>query len=57
VIRETEARWFTRARASLVNATHTRLASRLKLPVEQMESVIRLVSSQLDASVIRYLRD
>ena len=28
----------------------------LKLPVDQIESVIRLVSSQLDASVIRYLR-
>jgi RNA polymerase sigma-70 factor (ECF subfamily) len=56
VHRATAARWLTRARASLVNATHTRLAARLKLPVEQIESVIRLVSSQLDASVIRYLR-
>lgn len=56
VHRATAARWLTRARASLVNATHTRLAARLKLPVEQIDSVIRLVSSQLDASVIRYLR-
>lgn len=56
VHRATAARWLTRARAALVAATHKRLAERLKLPVEQMESVIRLVSSQLDASVIRYLR-
>ena len=53
----TAARWLTRARAAMVSATHTRLAARLKLPVEQNESVIRLVQSKLDASVIRYLRD
>ena len=45
------------ATAALVSATHDRLAKRLKLPVEQIESVIRLVRSRLDASVIRYLRD
>jgi RNA polymerase sigma-70 factor (ECF subfamily) len=56
VHRATAARWLTRARAALVAATHRRLAERLQLPVEQMESVIRLVSSQLDASVIRYLK-
>lgn len=56
VHRATAARWLNRARASLVTATHRRLAERLKLPVDQMESVIRLVSSQLDASVIRYLK-
>ncbi|HTL34586.1 MAG TPA: sigma factor-like helix-turn-helix DNA-binding protein [Kofleriaceae bacterium] len=57
VHRATAARWLNRARGALVAATHVRLAARLKLPVEQIESVIRLVSSQLDASVIRYLRD
>lgn len=56
VHRATAARWLNRARAALVAATHTRLAARLKLPVDQIESVIRLVSSHLDASVIRYLR-
>jgi RNA polymerase sigma-70 factor (ECF subfamily) len=55
VHRATAARWLTRARAALVAATHQRLAERLKLPVEQIESVIRLVSSKLDASMIRYL--
>ena len=57
VHRATAARWLHRARASLVSATHRRLAARLELPIEQVESVIRLVQSKLDASVIRYLRD
>lgn len=57
VHRATAARWLTRARAALVSATHDRLAARLKLPVDQIESVIRLVQSKLDASVIRYLRE
>ena len=57
VHRATAARWLTRARGALVAATHKRLAERLKLPVEQIESVIRLVQSKLDASVIRYLED
>jgi RNA polymerase sigma-70 factor, ECF subfamily len=57
VHRATAARWLSRARGSLVGATHRRLAARLKLPVEQIEEVIKLVQSRLDASVIRYLRD
>lgn len=57
VHRATAARWLTRARAALVSATHHRLAARLDLPVERIESVIRLVQSGLDASVIRYLRE
>jgi RNA polymerase sigma-70 factor (ECF subfamily) len=57
VHRATAARWYNRARAALVSATHKRLAARLDLPVEQIESVIRLVQSRLDASVIRYLRE
>jgi RNA polymerase sigma-70 factor (ECF subfamily) len=57
VHRATAARWLNRARAALVSATHARLARRLHLPVDQIESVIRLVRSRLDASVIRYLRE
>lgn len=57
VHRATAARWYNRARAALVAATHKRLADRLKMPVDQIESVIRLVQSRLDASVIRYLRE
>ncbi|MEO6771744.1 MAG: sigma-70 family RNA polymerase sigma factor [Kofleriaceae bacterium] len=57
VHRATAARWLTRARAALVAATHARLADRLRLPVDQIESVIRLVQSKLDASMIRYLAE
>lgn len=57
VHRATAARWLSRARGALVTATRGRLAARLKLPVDEIDSVIRLVQSQLDASVIRYLRE
>ena len=57
VHRATAARWLTRARSALVAATHQRLAERLKLPVDQIESVIRLAQSKLDASMIRYLEE
>ena len=57
VHRATAARWLQRARGALVTATRGRLAARLKLTVDQIDSVIRLVQSQLDASVIRYLRE
>jgi RNA polymerase sigma-70 factor, ECF subfamily len=57
VHRATAARWLNRARGALVSATHRRLAERLKLPVDEVESVIRMVQSKLDASVVRYLRE
>lgn len=57
VHRATAARWLQRARGALVAATRGRLAVRLKVPVDEIDSVIRLVQSQLDASMIRYLRD
>jgi RNA polymerase sigma-70 factor (ECF subfamily) len=57
VHRATAARWLNRARGALVAATHHRLAARLRMPVDQIESVIRLVQSRLEASVVRYLRE
>ncbi len=57
VHRATAARWLTRARGSLVTATRGRLAARLAMPVDEIDSVIRLVQSRLDASVVRYLRE
>jgi RNA polymerase sigma-70 factor (ECF subfamily) len=57
VHRATAGRWLQRARAALVTATRGRLAARLRLPVDEIDSVIRLVQSQLDASVVRYLRE
>lgn len=57
VHRATAARWLNRARDALVEKTHAALSARLKLPVEEIESVIRLVQSRLDASVVRMLKD
>lgn len=57
VHRATAARWLARARGALVSATHKRLAERLRVPVEEIDSVMRLVSSQLDASVVRFLKE
>ncbi len=57
VHRATAARWLNRARGALVTATHQCLASRLKLPVDEIASVIRLVQSRLDASMVRYLKE
>jgi len=56
VHRATAARWLTRARAALVEATRQRLAERLQMPIEEIESAIRFVRSQLDASAVRQLR-
>jgi len=57
VHRATAARWINRARGALVAATRDQLAARLKLPVDEVDSVIRLVQSRLDASVVRFLRE
>ena len=57
VHRATAARWLSRARAALVTETRNRLAKRLAMPVDQIDSVIRLVQSRLDASIVRHLRD
>lgn len=57
VHRATAARWLARARGALVTATYAQLAARLKMPVDEMASVIRLVQSRLDASMVRYLRE
>lgn len=57
VHRATAARWLTRARGALVSATRARLAAKLAMPVDEIDSVIRMVQSRLDASVVRYLRE
>ena len=57
VHRATAARWLQRARAALVSGTRNILSQRLKLPVDEIDSVIRLVQSRLDASMVRYLRE
>lgn len=57
VHRGTASRWLSRAREALLAATRRRLSERLDLPEEEIASVIRLVHSRLDVSVVRYLRD
>lgn len=57
VHRGTASRWLSRAREALLAATQRRLSERLDLPEEEIASVIRLVHSRLDVSVVRYLRD
>lgn len=57
VHRGTASRWLSRAREALLAATQRRLSERLDLPAEEISSVIRLVHSRLDVSVVRYLRD
>jgi RNA polymerase sigma-70 factor (ECF subfamily) len=56
VHRATAARWLTRARGALVTTTRKKLAAKLSMPVDEIDSVIRLVQSRLDASVVRYLK-
>jgi RNA polymerase sigma-70 factor, ECF subfamily len=56
VHRGTAGRWLARARDALLVATQRRLSERLDLPAEEIASVIRLVHSRLDVSVVRYLR-
>jgi RNA polymerase sigma-70 factor (ECF subfamily) len=51
VHRATAARWLARARSALVAATQTELAVRMRLGADEVSSVIRLVSSRLDASL------
>lgn len=57
VHRATAARWANRARGALVAATRSQLAARLAVSADEVDSVIRIVQSQLDASVVRYLRE
>ncbi len=57
VHRATAARWLARAREDLFDRTVAELSQRLSLPAPEIDSVIRLIGSQLDASVTRLLRD
>lgn len=55
VHRATAARDVARARERLADATHRHLRERLQLAPEQMTSILRLMSSQIDVSVRRLL--
>ena len=55
VHRVTAFRWLRSARLSLVSATRRRVASRLEIHATEVDSILRLVQSQLELSVERVL--
>jgi RNA polymerase sigma-70 factor (ECF subfamily) len=55
VHRATAARQLADARANLVQLTHRELAARLRIPPDELASVLRLIESQVDVSVRRLL--
>jgi RNA polymerase sigma-70 factor, ECF subfamily len=57
VHRATAARWLARVRDDLVESTRTLLAEKLGMGDDEVVSVLRLVQSELDISVIPHLRE
>ena len=53
--RVTAFRWLERAKEQLVKATHEILRERLKLPASELESVLRMIRSQIHLSLVRNL--
>jgi RNA polymerase sigma-70 factor (ECF subfamily) len=56
VHRATAARWALAAQEALLEETRRRLTKRLRLTHSQLDSVLRLISSQLDVNLSRLLR-
>ncbi|HEX8702002.1 MAG TPA: sigma-70 family RNA polymerase sigma factor [Myxococcaceae bacterium] len=56
VHRATAARWAVAAQEALLAETRRRLTERLRLTHSQLDSVLRLISSQLDVNLSRLLR-
>lgn len=56
VHRATAARWAVAAQEALLTETRRRLTERLRLTHSQLDSVLRLISSQLDVNLNRLLR-
>ena len=54
--RSTVARWIARSREKLLEETRRALAGRLQIGPDELESVMGLLGSQLDASIHRYLK-
>jgi RNA polymerase sigma-70 factor (ECF subfamily) len=55
VNRATAARWLVNARSRLLEATRRELQRRLGVSVRECDSILKLVHSQLEVSVARYL--
>jgi len=56
VHRATAARWLEAARKAVLDGTRKKLIDRLQLGRDELESVMRLIASQLDVSLPRLLR-
>jgi RNA polymerase sigma-70 factor (ECF subfamily) len=57
VHRATAARWLARVRDDLIDATRGLLAEKLGMGADEVVSVLRLVQSELDISVIPHLQE
>jgi RNA polymerase sigma-70 factor (ECF subfamily) len=55
VHRVTAFRWIEKAKEQLVKSTLDTLKSRLKLPASELESVLRMIRSQIHLSLVRHL--
>ena len=55
VHRVTAFRWIEKAKDQLVKATLDTLRARLKLPPDELDSVLRMIRSQIHLSLIRHL--
>ncbi len=56
VHRATAARWVAAARMTLLDQTRGRLVAKLGVAADEVDSIIRLVRSQLDISIHQLLR-
>src|SRR5206468_1798121 len=54
VHRATAARWLSKIRDDLVDRTRSMMADSLGVDTEEAASIVRLVQSQLDVSVVRH---
>jgi RNA polymerase sigma-70 factor, ECF subfamily len=55
VHRVTAFRWIEKAKEQLVKSTLETLRTRLKLPASELESVLRMIRSQIHLSLVRHL--
>ncbi len=53
--RVTAFRWIEKAKDQLVKATLDHLRKRLKLPSAELDSVLRMIRSQIHLSLVRHL--
>ena len=56
VHRATAARWIFGAREAAVQQTRQAMMRRLQIPLEECESILRLIHSHIDLSLSRYLK-